>query len=324
MRKSIEIVVQGLRLRGVVHAPLAGSRGAAELNEVGVVILHPGFLPRSGQGDFAVALAEAIAEEGVPAVRIDMPGLGDSEGDLPEDSFAFIDITQEGGFAEVAWECVERIQEQLHWRKVIIGGHCGGAITGFFALADRKRNGVAGMFALETMFHMVRSAAPVQTAEAPMGGSSWRLRREVFRQEMRAALLNSKFGGSLQKLAQRSREMLKGKRPVPAANPGAAKGGGNGRPIPKQLPVESNFKLLKSVEQVIKSDLPLLFVTADDPTKPAECDYVEYLLSRCAGQARHERLFGTDHGFLSGGGKDRVIACVTKWIGAEFRQGVVA
>jgi pimeloyl-ACP methyl ester carboxylesterase len=318
MRKCIEIIVQGSRLRGVVHLPPADGVTTNDL-------LHPGFLPRSGQGDFAVALADAIADAGVMTVRIDMPGLGDSEGDLPEDSFAFIDITQEGGFAEVAWECVERIREQLGLHKVIIGGHCGGAITGFFALSDRKRNGVAGMFALETMFHMVRSAAPVQTADVPLARGSWGLRREVFRQEMRAALLNSQFGGSMQKFVQRTREMLKFKRTNGASNSGLSVTPEKDKAsVLKPLPAESNFKLLKSVEQVLKSDLPLLFVTADDPTKPAECDYVEYLLSRSAGHARHERLFGTDHGFLSGGGKGRVIECVTKWIGAEFRQPVVA
>src|SRR5262249_1614594 len=87
---------------------------------------------------------------------------------------------------------------------------------------------------------------------------------------------------------------------------------------PKQLPAEANFNLIKSIEKVLRSELPLLFVTADDPTKPAHFDYTEHLLAACPGRAVHSRISGTDHGFVSGNGKPRVIETVSEWFTREF------
>ena len=70
--------------------------------------------------------------------------------------------------------------------------------------------------------------------------------------------------------------------------------------------------------QVMRSEVPLLFVTADDPTKPAHFDYTEHLLSECPGRAVHSRITGTDHGFVSGNGKPRVIQTVSEWFTREF------
>lgn len=320
MRKCIEIVVQGLRLRGVVHLPEPDA--ASEFGGLGVIILHPGFLPRSAQADSAVTLADTLARNGIQAVRIDLPGLGDSEGDLPEDSFTFIDTVQEGGFADVACECVDRIKAQLGWQRVIIGGHCGGAITAFFSLASRKRNWLAGMFALDVICYLVRPIRPpVKNAEGSVVQEPPGLRREVLRNEIRLALMNTALGGSLQKLAQRGRGLLKRFQPNRGPGPASPPSGDLDRtPAPGQLPAEANLKLVKCIEQVLKGGLPVLFVSADDPTKPSDFDYTEYLLSRCAARASHERITGTDHGFISGDGKFRVSECVVRWITKEFRN----
>ena len=45
---------------------------------------------------------------------------------------------------------------------------------------------------------------------------------------------------------------------------------------------------------------------------------MNYLLTRQPGRATHERLVGTDHGFVSGNGKSRMIDCVSGWITREF------
>jgi pimeloyl-ACP methyl ester carboxylesterase len=322
MRKCIEVVAQGLRLRGTVHLPAPGLDESSEFAGLGVVILHPGFLPRSGQGDFAVALGDALALKGVTTVRIDMPGLGDSEGDLPGDSFAFIDDAQEGRFADVAYECVERIKEQLGLKRVVVGGHCGGAITAFYAMAGRKHNW-EGLIALDVIFYLVRPVnAPVRNADGVVVQEPGGVRREVLRNELRLALLNSPIGGMLQKTAQRARGILKRNKPEPTvvttapATPAAPT-----TPVPagsQQLPAEANFNLIKSIEKVLRSELPILFITADDPTKPTHFDYTEYLLAAYTGRAVHSRISGTDHGFVSGNGKPRVIETVSEWLTREF------
>lgn len=318
MRKCIEITVQGLRLRGVVHVPSLQANSG--LDGMGVVILHPGFLPRSAQSDSAVTMADTLARNGIPTVRIDLPGLGDSEGDLPEDSFTFIDQVQEGGLADIAFECVERIKSRLGWRRVIVGGHCGGAITAFFAAAARKQNWPAGIFALDVIYYLVRPIhPPVKSSNGAVVRPPRGLRREVLRNEIRLALLNSPLGGPLQKAAQRSREWIKALKPrggTPApldrkpSNPESL-----ARPV---LPAEANIKLLTSVEKLLLSELPILFVTADDPTKPSDFNYTGYMLARHAGRATHSKLTGTDHGFISGDGKSRVSECVLNWILGVF------
>ena len=322
MRKCIEVVAQGLHLRGTAHLPAPGLDETSGFAGLGAVILHPGFLPRSGQGDFAVALADALAEKGITTVRIDMPGLGDSEGDLPGDSFAFIDDAQEGRFADVAYECVERIKAQLGLKRVVVGGHCGGAITAFYTMAGRK-HGWAGLFALDVIFYLVRPVnAPVRNADGVVVQEPGGIRREVLRNELRLALLNSPIGGMLQKTAQRAREVLKRNKPQPAqaaqSQPAAAAPVTPAPRGPRELPAEANFNLIKCIQKVLRSEVPLLFVTADDPTKPAHFDYTEHLLSECPGRAVHSRITGTDHGFVSGNGKPRVIQTVSEWFTREF------
>jgi len=318
MRKCFEIIVQGLRLRGVAHLPASDVAPATSgFDGLGVVLLHPGFLPRSAQGDTAVALSDALARQGIVAARIDLPGLGDSEGDLPEDSFTFIDRVQEGGFAEVADECVEKIKNELGLRRVVIGGLCGGAITGFYSLALRRNSWLAGLVALDPIFHLVRPAnAPAPGAPATAAKSDWTMRRELLRNEVRVALLNSPLGAPLQKTAQQLRSLIK--KPAPKTASIEAVPPANGDAAAAPLPPETNFKLVECVEQILATELPLLFITAEDPTKPADFDYMHYLLAREPGHATHERLVGTDHGFVSGNGKSRMIECVSNWITREF------
>jgi pimeloyl-ACP methyl ester carboxylesterase len=309
-----------MRTRGVVHLPEPGT--GAGFEDLGVIVLHPGFLPRSAQADSAVVLADLLARNGLATVRIDLPGLGDSEGDLPEDSFTFIDMVQDGAFAEIARECVERIQSLLGWNRIIIGGHCGGAITAFFALAARKLPAVVGLFALDVIYYVVRPInPPVRSADGTIVRPATGLRPQALRNEFRLALLKTPIGGPLQRLAQRTREILKrfrfGPRREPAtptavdAPPAAA---------PDALPAEANFKLLKCIDQVLRTGLPVLFVTADDPTRPSDFDYTQYLISHYPGLGCHKRIGGTDHGFISGDGKTRVSECVAQWIAGAFRK----
>src|SRR5690349_14887383 len=193
MRKCIEVIAGGFRCRGTVHVPVSteGFEG------LGVIILHPGFLPRSGLGDGFVALAEGLTANGVLTVRIDLPGLGDSEGTLPEAALEFFHQVQEGQLAPLALECVDQIRAQLGLKKVILGGLCGGAITGFFALASSRQSWVEGMFAVETLFNLILPA------EAPVKDEKDQLRetlrdvRHVLYEQTRKAILKTPLGAPI-------------------------------------------------------------------------------------------------------------------------------
>jgi pimeloyl-ACP methyl ester carboxylesterase len=267
-------------------------------------------------GDLAVALADSLASQGILTVRIDLPGLGDSEGDLVEDTFSFVRDVQEGVYAEIAAECLERVQSHLGLKRVILGGHCGGAVTGFFVLQSHRTRWLAGMFALDVAFNLVTEVqarpASGQPAAAP---ASWRARWEILRDETRLALLSTPLGAPVQRMANRSRELVSKWRRAGSA-PAQAGAAPTKR---KQLPDDANMALLRCVHQVVRSGLPVLFVNAEDPRKrDLEFDYIGYLLARRQGRAQHRKVVGTDHAFLTGGGKPRVIEQVANWILGEF------
>src|SRR6202034_2178754 len=57
---------------------------------IGVLFLNPLSTPRALIGDTAVYWASSFAAQGYPSLRIDLPGLGDSYGELPKDLLTFI------------------------------------------------------------------------------------------------------------------------------------------------------------------------------------------------------------------------------------------
>jgi hypothetical protein len=93
-----------------------------------------------------------------------------------------------------------------------------------------------------------------------------------------------------------------------------------GNPLLRELPLQTNKELLKHVQRVLNSKTKLLFVAAVDPRKHAEFDYLDYLLSCDPPRAQYNKIAGTDHGFLAGGGKSKVIEHVRNWFEAEFRK----
>ena len=84
---------------------------------------------------------------------------------------------------------------------------------------------------------------------------------------MRLAILNSRLGRPLQKTAQQIRNLVK--KPASKTTSAEAAAPNNGQAAPAaELPPETNFKLVECVEQILSTDLQLLFVTAEDPASP--------------------------------------------------------
>jgi len=89
MRKCIQFELGGQWLRGTCHEPSKSGR-------VGLLFGNSGWLPRSGRGDLYAHLADALARDGYWTFRFDMPGLGDSDGDVPADPAELFNIFQTG------------------------------------------------------------------------------------------------------------------------------------------------------------------------------------------------------------------------------------
>ncbi len=86
-RELITLDGRGVLLRGTFHRPRGSSSdsepGASTRNRIGIVFLNSLSLPRAATGDSAVYWAESFADCGYPSFRLDLPGLGDTAGDIP-------------------------------------------------------------------------------------------------------------------------------------------------------------------------------------------------------------------------------------------------
>jgi uncharacterized protein len=146
---------QGLRLFGVLHLPEGGAR-----TDLAVVLLSPGVKMRVGPERLYCTLTERLVNLGLPVLRFDFYGLGDSEGEVTEellkDVYNHIEV---GRFVDDTIDSMDWMAQQHGARRFILSGLCGGAITGLLAARHDPR--VAGLLALAiTPVLASRSANP--------------------------------------------------------------------------------------------------------------------------------------------------------------------
>jgi pimeloyl-ACP methyl ester carboxylesterase len=132
----------GLRMFGVLHEPVRPSPGT-----LGVVLLSPGVKMRVGPQGLYRRLTELLVRIGLPVLRFDFYGLGDSEGDLQEDVLRDVyNHIEVGRFVDDTIDAMNWMQERCGTRRFVLSGLCGGAITGL--LAGHRDQRVAGLLAL--------------------------------------------------------------------------------------------------------------------------------------------------------------------------------
>jgi hypothetical protein len=146
---------KGLRLMGVLHVP-DGPRA----HDLGIILLSPGVKMRVGPQRLYRRMTDHFVSLGVPVLRFDFYGLGDSEGTLPEellkDVYNHIEV---GRFVDDSVDAMNWMAEQCGTRRFILSGLCGGAITGL--LVGERDERVAGLLALGiTPLLASRSADP--------------------------------------------------------------------------------------------------------------------------------------------------------------------
>src|ERR1700690_2549332 len=123
-RELITVDVGGICVRGTYHKSHEDGSGLGTANRIGVVFLNHGFLPRAAPGDSAVYWADSFASCGYPSFRFDLPGLGDSDGDIPAQMLDFINT---GGYAPILSATVKELVERFNLSGVVTMGHCAGA-----------------------------------------------------------------------------------------------------------------------------------------------------------------------------------------------------
>lgn len=133
----------GQALHGVLEEPERGAQGAP----LAAVLLSAGVKGRIGPHRLYRKLAPSFLRRGIPVLRLDFRGVGDSEGDWADERLEHIyNRVQHGECVDDARAGLDWLQSQCGIRDFIVGGLCGAAITGVHLASCDVR--VAGVYAI--------------------------------------------------------------------------------------------------------------------------------------------------------------------------------
>lgn len=131
----------GYKLFGVLEKP-----DTVE-SSVTVLLLSPGIKMRVGPHRLYNKLSKKLVDLGVNVFRFDFYGLGDSEGDIDESVLVNVyNSIQDGRFVNDTVDAIDWLEKEQAQSQFILGGLCGGAITGLLTGCDDDR--VTGLLAL--------------------------------------------------------------------------------------------------------------------------------------------------------------------------------
>ena len=130
------------QLFGILHRP-----GHRARPDVAILLLSPGVKMRVGPHRLYNKMADRFVAEGYSVLRFDFHGLGDAEGDAPEERLADLyRETQLGRYVPDTIAAMDWMQRTLGFSRFILAGLCGGALTALLAAEHDPR--VCGLLAL--------------------------------------------------------------------------------------------------------------------------------------------------------------------------------
>lgn len=133
----LELDIPGGTIRGVLVEPL-GPR--AELAPLSGVLLNSGAVRRVGMNRIWVETSRRWAAAGVPTLRLDLPGLGDSDGD--ERAYAHPDAFYRTEFVAHIVAAMDALESRGLPGAFVLSGLCAGAYWSFqTALVDERVHG---------------------------------------------------------------------------------------------------------------------------------------------------------------------------------------
>jgi pimeloyl-ACP methyl ester carboxylesterase len=285
-RQLITLGADGILVRGTYHNVLTNPTGSTGVNKkIGVLFLNPLSTPRTFIGDSAVYWASSFAARGYPSLRIDMPGLGDSYGEVAKDLDTFIN---NGGFAALAASKVKEFTKQFGLAGVVIYGHCAGAATAIYAASLCKE--CKGLIITAPYFHSTNMLTP----KLSPGMVEWARRTKV--------------GEVLRAVYARTREVRKKR------SNGELPGNANVQLVTcwKQL-VSSGLPIL-----VFKSGEPV--VAGSGKLRAGAFDYFEHITSFAGDRSQLSLLTvaGTNHSFADRLGRTAIREHAEAWLHKHF------
>jgi pimeloyl-ACP methyl ester carboxylesterase len=277
----------GVLMRGTYHKPTrsAVSRRRDSMKDVGVLFINPLSSPRTLIGDSAVYWATSFAASGYPAFRIDLPGLGDTYGVLPDDLLSFIN---DGGYVAATSSAITELVQRFDLSGVLIYGHCAGATTAIYVASECKE--CQGLVVTDPYFNVSNRLTPKLSPELV----DWARR--------------SKLGEMLRATYARMREAPKKFRH------GALPSNAN------YTLVDGWKKVLSSGLPILVLKAPHPETQASSKLRSGSFDYLAYVASYAVrrDQMTVRTLENTDHSFANQTGRAAVEQEVENWLGEKF------
>jgi pimeloyl-ACP methyl ester carboxylesterase len=284
-RELVTLDGLGVLLRGTFHKPHGCNHAESKVDKqkpIGFLFLNSLSLPRAATGDSAVYWAESLAGRGYPSFRFDLPGLGDTAGDIPIELLNFINA---GGYARIAGAKVKELVERFGLSGVVIVGHCAGTVSAIYAAAACVFE-CRGLVLLDPYFHVPQAIRPA----VRRGLSDWALR--------------SKTGRILSNLYDRTRKIrLLVRRNAPPRN--------------ANLPLLNRWREVASTGlPILIIKAPSRKATGTGP-RVGEFDYLKHVLNLSGRKSQIvvELVEGTDHSFANRMGRVGVQQYIEKWLG---------
>jgi pimeloyl-ACP methyl ester carboxylesterase len=168
MRKALQLDIAGYRLCGTLHdhESTATPQIKQASQRTGILILSFGQQNRSWVGDLGSSIADRLEAKGYPVFRFDMPGLGDSSGDLPLHLEELGREVQLGSHDQPLITLCEELVHRYSLKGLVVCGNCGGAVSALYVVNARSPL-VLGLILIEPEMALVPAESPTASSASP-------------------------------------------------------------------------------------------------------------------------------------------------------------
>lgn len=298
-REILTFPASGSSLVGTAHLP-SGPTGET----AGFLFLNAGPAPRSGNSDLSAHVCDHLASIGFPSFRFDLPGLGDSPGDLPGDVEVFWHDIQQGRNVAPTVEIVRQLRAKYSLTDVIVGGMCAGAITSLLALAQAEEE-ISGLILLEPNFRISageRQPAPRSAAPTSMGNSVAGLGREwISVQVLRHLTRRSLLAGIITPLTPVLVRLLT---------------------LVAGRPREINWPAVSAWRRALSRRVPVFLATARGAGEDHYCQCLMLDFPRGLGRSlTNLNVPDTNHIMTRGEARNLLVKSISSWARARYGRG---